>query len=153
MATDLYITTPYLICDHELLNALRIAAKKGVDVRLITPHIPDKKPVFWMTRSNYKVLLEDGVKIYEYTPGFIHAKSFVCDDKFAICGTINLDYRSLVHHFECGAWMHGADCIVDMKADFLETMEQSQEIPNGRPVLPRWQRFLAEVMQIFSPLF
>lgn len=94
----LYITTPYLICDHELLGALRIAAKKGVDVRLITPHIPDKKAVFWMTRSNYKVLLEDGVRIYEYTPGFIHAKNFVCDDKFAVCGTINLDYRSLVHH-------------------------------------------------------
>ena len=149
----LYITSPYLICDHELLNALRIAAKKGVDVRLITPHIPDKKPVFWMTRSNYKVLLEDGVKIYEYTPGFIHAKNFVCDDKFAVCGTINLDYRSLVHHFECGAWMYGTSCISDMKADFLKTQEQSQEIPNDRPVLPRWQRFLAEVMQIFSPFF
>ena len=98
----LYITTPYLICDHELLSVLRIAAKKGVDVRLITPHIPDKKTVFLMTRSNYRALLRDGVKIYEYTPGFIHANNIICDDKFAVCGTINLDYRSLVHHFECG---------------------------------------------------
>lgn len=149
----LYITTPYLICDHELLNALRIAAKKGVDVRIITPHVPDKKAVFWMTRSNYKVLLEDGVKIYEYTPGFIHAKNFICDDKFAVCGTINLDYRSLVHHFECGAWMYRTDCILDMKTDFLETMAQSQEISAGRPVMHSWQRLLAEVMKIFSPLF
>lgn len=149
----LYITTPYLICDHELLNALRIASKKGVDVRIITPHIPDKQAVFWMTRSNYKVLLEDGVKIYEYKPGFIHAKSFVCDDKFAICGTINLDYRSLVHHFECGAWMYHTDCILDMKTDFLKTMAQSQEIPTDLPVMRSWQRLLAEMMKVFSPLF
>lgn len=149
----LYITTPYLICDHELLNALRIASKKGVDVRIITPHIPDKQAVFWMTRSNYKVLLEDGVKIYEYKPGFIHAKSFVCDDKFAICGTINLDYRSLVHHFECGAWMYHTDCILDMKTDFLKTMAQSQEIPTDLSVMRSWQRLLAEMMKVFSPLF
>ena len=95
----LYITTPYLICDRELLNALCLAAQKGVDVRIITPHIPDKRTVFWMTRSNYQVLLNAGVRIFEYTPGFIHAKNFVCDDKFAVCGTLNLDYRSLVHHF------------------------------------------------------
>lgn len=149
----LYITTPYLICDHELLNALRIAAKKGVDVRVITPHIPDKQAVFWMTRSNYKVLLEAGVKIYEYTPGFIHAKNFVCDDKFAVCGTINLDYRSLVHHFECGAWMYHTDCIADMKTDFLGTMAQSQEIPANRRVMRGWQRLITEVMKIFAPLF
>ena len=124
----LYITTPYLICDHELLNALRIAAKKGVDVRIIVPHIPDKRAVFLMTRSNYKPLVKDGVKIYEYTPGFIHAKNFVCDDKFAICGTINLDYRSLVHHFECGVWMYGTETVTDMKTDFLRTLDVSQEI-------------------------
>lgn len=149
----LYITTPYLICDRELLSALRRAAKKGVDVRIITPHIPDKKTVFLMTRSNYQVLLQDGVKIFEYTPGFIHAKSFVCDDQFAVCGTINLDYRSLVHHFECGAWMYRTDCIADMKADFLATEAQSEEIAAGRPVLRSWHRLIAEVMKIFSPLF
>lgn len=148
----LYITTPYLICDHELLSALRMAAKKGVDVRIITPHIPDKKTVFLMTRSNYKVLIEDGVKIYEYTPGFIHAKNFVCDDKLAVCGTINLDYRSLVHHFECGAWMYGTDCIGVMKADFLATVERSQEITMSGELLRGGQRLLAELMKVFSPL-
>lgn len=148
----LYITTPYLICDHELLSALRMAAKKGVDVRLITPHIPDKKTVFLMTRSNYRVLLEDGVRIYEYTPGFIHAKGFVCDDKLAVCGTINLDYRSLVHHFECGVWMYGTDCIPAMKADFLETAARSQQVAPDDRLLRGWQRLLAELMKVFSPL-
>lgn len=148
----LYITTPYLICDHELLSALRIAAKKGVDVRIITPHIPDKKAVFLMTRSNYPVLLQDGVKIYEYTPGFIHAKNFVCDDKLAVCGTINLDYRSLVHHFECGIWMYDTDCIGDMKADFLATAALSQAVLPERARLRGWQRLLAEMMKVFSPL-
>ncbi len=149
----LYITTPYLICDREILSALRLAAKKGVDVRIITPHIPDKKTVFLMTRSNYKVLLEDGVKIYEYTPGFIHAKNYICDDKFAVCGTINMDYRSLVHHFECGAWMFDTDCITDIKADFLETLRQSGEIRKDRGIMRSWQRLLAEIMKVFSPLF
>ena len=144
----LYITTPYLICDHELLSALCIAAQKGVDVRIITPHIPDKKTVFLMTRSNYRALLQDGVKIYEYT----HAKSFVCDDKLAVCGTINLDYRSLVHHFECGAWMYGTECIGDMKADFLATAEQSQVVTMEGALLRGWQRLLAELMKVFSPL-
>ncbi|MDE6419706.1 MAG: cardiolipin synthase [Lachnospiraceae bacterium] len=149
----LYITTPYLICDREILSALRLAAKKGVDVRIITPHIPDKPTVFFMTRSNYKVLLEDGVKIYEYTPGFIHAKNYVCDDKFAVCGTINMDYRSLVHHFECGAWMYDTDCIADMKADFLNTMASSGEIDKNNAFMRSWQRLIAEIMKIFSPLF
>ena len=149
----LYITTPYLICDRELLSALCLAAKKGVDVRIITPHIPDKQIVFWMTRSNYRVLLNAGVKVYEYTPGFIHAKNFVCDDTFAVCGTINLDYRSLVHHFECGAWMYDTDCITDMKADFLNTMERSCEIDKNKAVMRGWQRLIAEIMKVFSPLF
>ena len=148
----LYITTPYQICDHELLSALRMAAKKGVDVRIITPHIPDKKAVFLMTRSNYRVLIQDGVKIYEYTPGFIHAKNFVCDDTLAVCGTINLDYRSLVHHFECGAWMCGTDCIGDMKADFLAAAALSQPISAEQARLRGWQRLLAELMKVFSPL-
>ena len=149
----LYITTPYLICDREILSALRIASKKGVDVRIITPHIPDKKTVFLMTRSNYKELLEDGVKIYEYSPGFIHAKNYICDDKFAVCGTINMDYRSLVHHFECGAWMYDTDCIAEMKADFLDTLVQSGEIRKDRAVMCSWQRLIAEIMKVFSPLF
>lgn len=148
----LYITTPYLICDRELMNALCLAAEKGVDVRIITPHIPDKRTVFWMTRSNYRVLLNARVRIFEYTPGFIHAKNFVCDDKFAVCGTLNLDYRSLVHHFECGAWMYETDCIPDMKEDFLHTEAVSEEIVDGKKVMRGWQRFIAEVLKIFSPM-
>lgn len=148
----LYITTPYLICDRELMNALRIAAKRGVDVRIITPHIPDKKTVFLMTRSNYRVLIEDGVKIYEYTPGFIHAKNYVCDDKFAVCGTINMDYRSLIHHFECGAWIYDTECIPDMKKDFLNTVAVSEEISVEQARLRGIKRLSAEVMKVFSPL-
>ncbi len=148
----LYITTPYLICDHELLSALRLAAKKGVDVRIITPHIPDKKTVFLMTRSNYYGLIRNGVRIFEYTPGFIHAKNFVYDDKYAVCGTINLDYRSLVHHFECGVWMYGTDCIGDMRADFEATAARSQPVSLQEARLRGWQRLLAELMKVFSPL-
>lgn len=148
----LYITTPYLICDHELLSALRIAAQKGVDVRLITPHVPDKKLILLMTRSNYLGLLQAGVTIYEYTPGFIHAKTFVCDDQFAVCGTINLDYRSLVHHFECGAWMYHTECIADMKADFLDTAAMSEKITAEAATLRWWERIPAELMKVFSAL-
>lgn len=147
-----YITTPYLICDRELLNAMCNAARRGVDVRLITPHIPDKKAVFLMTRSNYKKLIESCVKIYEYTPGFIHAKSFVSDDKFAVCGTINLDYRSLVHHFECGAWMYNTECIREMRDDFVETQRKSQAISKEQATLPFFENLFANVMKVFSPL-
>lgn len=148
----LYITTPYLICDHELTNALRLAAKKGVDVRIITPHIPDKKTIFLMTRSSYEKLAADGVRIYEYTPGFIHAKNFLCDDKFAVCGTINLDYRSFVHHYECGVWMYRTACIGDMKQDFEETLDLSERIDVSNAKLKGWKMLLAEVMKVFSPL-
>lgn len=148
-----YITTPYLLCDYEILNTLCICAKKGVDVRIIVPHIPDKKTVFLMTQSNYKNLIENGVKIYEYTPGFIHAKQFICDDIFATCGTINLDYRSLVHHFECGTWMYNVSCIEEMKKDFLETQKVSEEITKEKSKLKGLKRLLPEIMKVFFPLF
>ena len=148
----LYITTPYLICDYELMSALKIAAKKGVDVKIVTPHIPDKKLVFLMTRSSYEKLIKSGVKVYEYTPGFIHAKNMICDDKFAVCGTINMDYRSLVHHFECAAWMYDTGCIYDMKMDFLETTAHSEQITGERAKLRWWWHLLAEILKIFTPL-
>ena len=106
-----YMTTPYLIIDNELTQAIENAALRGVDVRIITPHIPDKKLVFGMTRSSYADLLKSGVRIYEYKPGFIHAKMYVCDDMTAMIGTINLDYRSLVHHFENGVWLYGTSTV------------------------------------------
>lgn len=123
-----YITTPYLIIDNEMQSALVLAAKSGIDVRIITPHIPDKWYVHCVTRAYYKSLTKYGVRIYEYTPGFIHAKNFVSDDKFAVVGTINLDFRSLYLHFECAAWMYKTSCISDIKADFLETLKQCEEI-------------------------
>lgn len=116
-----HIMTPYLILDGEMETAIRFAAERGVDVSIILPAIPDKKVAYSLAKTHYKGMLESGVKIYEYTPGFIHAKVFVSDDREAVVGTINLDYRSLYHHFECAAYMYGTDCIKDIERDFVET--------------------------------
>ncbi len=147
-----YISTPYLVCDNELLSALRLTARRGVDVRLITPHIPDKKTVYLITRSNYSTLIEAGVKIYEYTPGFIHAKNFVSDDKYAVVSTINLDYRSLVHHFECGVWMYDTPTIAKIKDDVLRTIAESREIPAEEAELNLAQNIVKSLVQVITPL-
>lgn len=123
-----HIMTPYLILDGEMETALKFAAERGVDVRLILPGIPDKKMPYALAKTHYASLLDSGVRIYEYTPGFVHAKSFVCDDKEAVVGTINLDYRSLYHHFECAAYLHGAECIADIEADFLATEAKCRRV-------------------------
>lgn len=145
-----YITTPYLIIDDRLRQSLRSAAKRGVDVRIITPNIPDKKLVFTITRYNYKPLQEAGVKIYQYTNGFIHAKSILSDDLVAIVGTINLDYRSLVHHYECGVWMYQTDANLQLKNDFNFILQASTL--QGKHVLNIWQRMFCKIAMIFSPL-
>lgn len=124
----LYIATPYLIINQEMLDALCYAAKKGVDVRLLTPHIPDKPTVFGLTRSYYGPLIKAGVKVYEYTPGFVHEKVFISDDEIATCGTINLDYRSLYLHMECGTLVIGDSAVVDMKEDYLKTLDVCHEV-------------------------
>ena len=124
----LYIMTPYLIPDEELINALCFAAKRGVDVRLLLPGICDHKSTQIMARSYYRKLAENSVKIYEYTPGFVHAKVFLSDDLHAVVGTINLDYRSLRHHFECAAYLYDLPVLVDIKEDFLQTQEQCRRI-------------------------
>ena len=124
----LYIFTPYLIPDNETLTALCMAAKRGVDVRIVTPGIPDKKIVYILTQANYEILLESGVQIYQYAPGFIHSKSFVCDDEVATVGTINMDYRSMYLHFECGVWMYGSSAVAQVKEDALTTFEQCEQI-------------------------
>ena len=144
-----YITTPYLIIDYTLATALRDAAFRGVDVRIVTPHIPDKKLILTMTRSNYPFLMEAGVKIYEYTPGFIHAKGLIADDKVAFVGTINLDYRSLVHHFECGAVLIDTPCIKNIKEDVDQTIAVSQEITAENFKLSGFKRLLASVVNLF----
>lgn len=123
-----YIMTPYLILDNEFVNALRLAAARGVDVRLITPGIPDKKTVWGVTRSFYEVLTKAGVRIYEYTPGFVHAKVFVSDDRVATVGTINLDYRSLYLHFENGTCLIGSKKVLDIRKDLEDTLKESREI-------------------------
>ena len=128
-ATDyVHIMTPYLILDGELINALTFAAQRGVDVKLILPGIPDKKIAFALAKTHYKKLREAGVKIYEYTPGFVHAKVFVSDDIRAIVGTINLDYRSLYHHFECATYMYKTDCIANIEKDFADTLSKCSEV-------------------------
>lgn len=123
-----YIMTPYLILDNEMLTALKFAARRGVDIRLILPHIPDKKYAFALAKSHYQELTEAGVKIFEYTPGFIHAKVFVSDDIHAVVGTINLDYRSLYLHFECAAYLYRVPAIQDILADFVDNFSKCQQV-------------------------
>ena len=148
-----YITTPYLILSNEMVTAMNTAAKSGVDVRIITPHVPDKWYVHAVSRSYYEMLVEAGVKIYEYTPGFVHAKTFVVDDEYAVVGTINLDYRSLYLHVECAAWMYKASCVTDVRDDFLKTQQMSQEITleECRNIsIPR--RLGRSVLRVLAPL-
>ncbi len=148
----MYIFTPYLIIDHEMETALCLAAKRGVDVRIVTPGIPDKKVIFQLTRSYYPALLKAGVRIFEYTPGFLHAKSFVCDDEVAVVGTINMDYRSLYLHFECGTYFYKNTLVEDVKKDSLETMEQSREIFRKDTRQGFWGHLFCSVLRVFSPL-
>ncbi len=149
----IYITTPYLILDSEIMTALGNAAKSGIDVRIITPHIPDKWYVHAVTRSYYHILLLAGVRIYEYTPGFMHSKTFVVDDKYSVIGTINLDYRSLYLHFECGTWLYGVPALMDVKRDFLQTLPKCEEIYIAQLLLLPWYRKVGRtVLRIFAPL-
>ena len=123
-----HIMTPYLILDGELETALKYAAERGIDVKLILPGIPDKKLAYALAKSHYKSLVSSGVKLYEYIPGFVHAKVFVCDDVKAVVGTINLDYRSLYHHFECAAYLYKVPCIADMERDFDEMLGKCRAV-------------------------
>lgn len=148
-----YIFTPYLIIGEELATALTNAAQSGVDVRIVTPEIPDKKTVFLITQANYENLIRGGVRIYQYKPGFIHSKCFVVDDEYASVGTINLDFRSLYLHFECGTWMYKTDCIAQVKEDALETFEVSREITleqceNTNMIF----QLVLSVLRLFAPL-
>lgn len=149
----IYIMTPYLILDGELENTLKYAAERGVDVRIILPGIPDKYIPFTLALTHYKSLLESGVKIYEYTPGFVHAKVFVCDDREAVVGTINLDYRSLYHHFECATYMWGTDCIPQILNDFILTQEKCREMTvNMLSSEPLKRRVLGFIAKAAAPL-
>ena len=147
-----YIFTPYLIIDNEMMTALCLAAKRGVDVRIVTPGIPDKKMIFMLTQSYYEQLLENGVRIYEYTPGFIHAKCFVADDIIATVGTINLDFRSLYLHFECGVYMYRTRAVMDVKKDAIDTIERSREILLADTRTGFFKGLFRAVLRVFAPL-
>ena len=148
-----YMTTPYLVLDYATNIALKNAARSGVDVRIITPHIPDKKAVFELTRAHYEELLESGVRIFEYTPGFIHAKNFVADDLYGTVGTINMDYRSMFLHFEDGVLLYRTPTVADLRRDFLATQAVSREVTLDwcRDVLLA-RRLLRSVLKVFAPL-
>lgn len=147
-----YIFTPYLIIDNEMMVALCLAAKRGVDVRIVTPNIPDKKIVFLLTQSFYPQLIENGVKIYQFTPGFLHAKCFVSDDKVATVGTINMDYRSLYLHFECGVFLYNTKTVLEVRDDILNTIEQSRRISEEDLNSSFIKRFAQAVLILFAPL-
>ena len=147
-----YITTPYLIIDYELTESLRNAALRGVDVRIITPGIPDKKKVKIMTKSSYPYLMQAGVKIYEYLPGFIHEKTFVCDDKYAVIGTINFDYRSLMHHFENAVWIYASPTVETAKEEFLKTIDDSERVDEKKARLTFKEWITRNAIRLFAPL-
>ncbi len=147
-----YIYTPYLIIDTDVINSLVLAARRGVDVRIIVPGIPDKKFVYDVTKSYFYPLIQGGVKIYTYTPGFVHSKVFVSDDEIATVGTINMDYRSLYLHFECGIYMRDTDVIKDVKKDIEDSIKVSHEetLEGTKPGIIKgmWQA----VLRVFAPL-
>lgn len=148
----LYICTPYLIIDDSMLNSLTLAAKSGVDVRIITPHKWDKKMVHITTRSYYSDLIKGGVRIFEYTPGFMHSKVFVSDDEVASVGTVNLDFRSLYLHFECGTLLYGNRAVFEAKNDFLRTLDECQEIRAEDCKVGVFMKLVNSIMRLIAPL-
>lgn len=147
-----YVTTPYLIIDNDLCQTIENTAMRGVDVRIILPHIPDKKIVFEMSKSYYDRLIKAGVRIYEFELGFIHAKTYLSDDNYAMIGTINLDYRSLVHHFENGVLLYKCDAVEHIKQDVTKTLERSIEVTKQTNKTGVFRRLLRSIIKIFAPM-
>ncbi len=147
-----WFVTPYLILTDEMIHTLGLAAKQGIDVRVITPGIPDKKLVYSITRSYYHSLVRNGVRIFEFTPGFCHAKMSITDDRIATCGTINLDYRSLYHHFENGCLFTGYDAVAKVREDFEDMMAQSREVTEDYRNPRTTRKLLMDFLRLFAPL-
>ena len=148
-----HVMTPYLILDNELEQSLKFAAERGIDVKLILPGIPDKKTAYSLAKSHYRYLVEAGIQIYEYTPGFVHAKVFVSDDEKAVVGTINLDYRSLYHHFECATYLYRTPCVKDVEADFQKTLAQCRQVTLETIRHERlFYRVLGRLLKFIAPL-
>lgn len=150
----IHVMTPYLILDGELETSIKFAAERGIDVKLILPGIPDKKTAYALAKTHYKELIRSGVKIYEYTPGFVHSKVFVCDDKKAVVGTINLDYRSLYHHFECATYMYKTNCIPAIEADFQQTLRDCRQVtPETIKKEKLYYKVMGQILKLVAPLF
>ena len=149
----LYITTPYLLITEEMSRELAMAAMRGVDVRIVTPGIPDKKLTYSLTRSYYADLVRYGVRIYEYTPGFIHAKQWVSDGEVSVVGTINMDFRSLYLHFENAAYVYGRETAADILNDFYNIFRRSEEVTDKYINKPRILRFGQCILRLVAPLF
>ena len=147
-----YICTPYLIIDTDMINALTLAAKRGVDVRIIIPGIPDKKIVYSLSESYIEPLVKYGVKVYRYTPGFVHSKMFLADDNIATVGTINLDYRSLYLHFECGLYLEKVKCIKEIKNDMIDTLDKSKEVSRKEARPPFLKAVRQAILRLVAPL-
>ncbi len=150
---SILIITPYLILDNEMITALSLAAKSGVNVKIIIPGIPDKKIVYTLTKANAEMLIEEGVQVYQYTPGFTHAKVMLVDREIATVGTVNLDFRSLYLHFECGVWMYKSRITQDIYEDFERTLEQCHEMTLDEFKKMNWiQRLWCALLRLFAPL-
>ena len=147
-----YITTPYLVIDQEMKTALVLAAKNGIDVRILVPHIPDKWYAFLLAKTYYEELINAGVQIYEYTPGFVHAKVFVSDNDTATVGTINLDYRSFYHHFECGTCIYDSKSIEPIYKDFMDIVEKSKLIEKTDLKYNVIKSLFQQILRVFAPL-
>lgn len=148
-----HIMTPYLILDNETIEALCYAARRGVDVKIILPHIPDKKYAFWLAKSYQEELLAGGVKLYEYTPGFVHAKVMVADGKMAVVGSSNLDFRSFYLHYECGAFLYDNSEINKIEGDVEHTLSLSQEILEGDWKREKWYvQIGGSLLRLVAPL-
>ncbi len=148
-----YIMTPYLILDGEMESAIQYAAKRGVHVTLLLPGIPDKKLPFALAKSHYSALVDAGVNIYEYTPGFVHAKVVLSDDREAVVGTINFDYRSLYHHFECAAYIYGAPCLSDIKADFDASLSKATPVTRQSIRSEKvFYKVMGKLLKVIAPL-
>lgn len=147
-----YIFTPYLIIDTDMINALALAVKRGVDVRIVIPGIPDKKLVYTLSESYVEPLVKEGVKVYKYTPGFIHSKVFIADDKIATVGTINMDYRSLYLHFECGCYLEDVEAIKDVKKDVVNTIRKSKEVSKEEASPKYWKSIWQALLRLVAPL-
>lgn len=148
-----WITTPYLILDSEMISSLKLAVSNGVDVRIVVPGIPDKKMVYQVTKANYDALIKAGIKIYEYTPGFIHGKVYLSDDQSAVVGTVNMDFRSYYQHYECGVWMHNVDCIQDIKSDFEQIFKVSHLVTLEECIMTNsFLKVYRNILKVFSPI-